>query len=62
MERTGKSLESVASEILCEGLRFKVKPHAFRFRAGIDLDRIGQFADELEDEELSIKLTADGKP
>jgi hypothetical protein len=26
----------------------KVIPHSFGFRAGVDLDKLGQFADELE--------------
>jgi len=30
--------------------RFVVTPHAFRFRAGVDLDRLGQLADDLEAE------------
>ena len=36
--------------------RFKVEPHVFRFKAGIDLDKLNQLADELEAEEFSRKL------
>lgn len=31
--------------------RFRVEPHSFRFRPGIDLDKLNQLADELEAEE-----------
>lgn len=37
-------------------VRFKVEPHDFRFKAGIDLDKLNQLADELEAEEFSRKL------
>ena len=35
---------------------FKVIPHDFGFAPGIDQDKIGQWADRLEDEELARKL------
>ncbi len=37
-------------------VRFKVEPHAFGFKAGIDLDKLNQLADELETEEFLRKL------
>jgi hypothetical protein len=70
MRRRQVRLKSVINDLLREGLRasenepvrrrpaFKVEPHAFGFRAGIDLDRIGQFADELEDEQRLAGLAA----
>lgn len=36
--------------------RFKLEPHAFGFKAGVDLDKLNQLADELETEEFSRKL------
>jgi hypothetical protein len=36
---------------------FKVEPHAFGFRAGIDLDKFNQLADELEVEEIARRLS-----
>jgi hypothetical protein len=35
---------------------FTVIPHDFRFRAGIDLDRLNQLADELEVQEAARRL------
>lgn len=35
---------------------FPVEPHDFGFRAGVDLDRLNQLADELEAEESARKL------
>ena len=34
----------------------KTIPHSFGFRPGIDLDKLGQFADELEAEAFAEKL------
>jgi hypothetical protein len=34
----------------------RVEPHSFGFRPGIDLDKLGQLADELEAEEFTDKL------
>jgi hypothetical protein len=62
------SLKQVINDALREGLRaleaehdkkrpkFKVEPHSFKFLPGIDLNKIGQFADELEDEEIVRKM------
>jgi hypothetical protein len=35
---------------------FRVEPWDFGFKAGIDLDKLGQLADDLEDEERARKL------
>ena len=35
---------------------FKVEPHACGFKAGIDLNKLGQLADELEAYEVAKKL------
>ena len=66
IRRTGKAMKTVINEALRLGLgmtgkpprpkRFKVRPHAFGFKPGIDLDRLNQLADELEAEEFSAKL------
>jgi len=66
MRRTGKGLKESVNEALRRGLalggrpprapRFRVEPHAFGFKPGIDLDRLNQLADELESEEASRKL------
>jgi len=37
-------------------VRFRVEPHAFGFKAGIDLDKLNQLTDELEAEEFSREL------
>jgi len=66
MRRTGKGLKESVNEALRRWLalggrpprapRFRVEPHAFGFKPGIDLDRLNQLADELESEEASRKL------
>ena len=38
------------------GTRFKVRPHAFNFKPGVDVDRLNQLADELETAEIAKKL------
>lgn len=58
MRRTGQGLKSIVNEALRKGLgigrrmppapRFKVEPHAFGVKPGIDLDRMNQLVDELE--------------
>lgn len=37
-------------------LRFRVEPHAFEFKPGIDPDKLNQLTDELDAEEFSRKL------
>lgn len=66
IRRGGKTMKAVVNEALRLGLgmagkparpkRFEVRPHAFGFKPGIDLDRVNQFADELESEETARKL------
>jgi hypothetical protein len=36
--------------------RFRVEPHAFGVKPGVDLDRLNQLVDELESEEDARKL------
>ena len=66
VRRTGRPLKTVVNEALRRGLglmgkpsrhvRFEVRPHAFGFRPGIDLERLNQLADELDTEEAARKL------
>ena len=66
MRRTGKGLKVIVNHALRLGLglagkpvsvpRFELRPHAFGFRPGIDLDRVNQLVDELEAEETARKL------
>lgn len=66
MRRTGHGLKAVVNQALRLGLalggkparppRFKVQPHAFAFRPGVDLDRLNQLLDELEVEEGAPRL------
>ena len=66
MRRTGKGLKATINDALRRGLRtggkpprparFEVRPHAFGFRPGIDLDRLNQLVDELEVQEASRKI------
>jgi hypothetical protein len=59
------TLKDAVNEALREGLkhdkneaptRFRVEPHAFGFKPGIDPDKLNQLADELEADEFSDKL------
>ena len=62
----GQSMKAVVNEALREGLKaieetsrrrprpFVVEAHDFGVRPGIDLDRIGRLADDLEDEAIAI--------
>ena len=66
MRRTGKGLKAVVNEALRVGLAvgskpprpvpFKVQPHAFGVKPGVDLDRVNQLVDELEAAEAARKL------
>jgi hypothetical protein len=58
------SLKAAVNQALRAGLKaeeraphppFRVIPHDFGFKPGIDLDKLGQLADELEVEELARK-------
>jgi hypothetical protein len=63
MKQKGLSLKRVVNDALRAGMAmddemppvtFSVEPHPCRFKAGIDLDKLNQLADELEAEE-SVK-------
>jgi len=66
MRRSGKGLKAVVNLTLRLGLglagkparppRFVVRPHAFGFKPGVDLDRLNQLVDELEAEEGARRL------
>jgi len=66
VRRTGQGFKAIVNEALRLGLgmagkpasppRFKVRPHSFGFKPGIDLDRVNQLVDELEAVEVSRKL------
>ena len=66
IRRSGKGLKTLVNEALRLGLglsgkpvcppRFEVRPHAFGFRPGIDLDRMNQLVDELAADETARKL------
>ncbi len=67
IRKSGKAMKAVVNDALRRGLglagkpprpkHFEVRPHAFGFRPGIDLDRVNQLADELESEETARKLS-----
>ena len=48
-----KTISSIMEEV---ETRFKVRPHAFNFKPGVDVDRLNQLADELETAEVAEKL------
>ena len=66
MRRTNMSMKAVVNDALRAGLgaqgkrararRFKVEPHAFGFKPGVDVDRLNQLVDEMEAEEIARKL------
>jgi hypothetical protein len=67
MAETKQTLKTVVNEALRVGLqaqppetgtqpRFRVEPHACRFRAGIDQDKLNQLAGDLEAEAAAEKL------
>ena len=66
IRRTDKSLKTVVNDALRRGLgmqgkppwpsRYKVKPYAFAFKPGIDVDRLNQLVDELEADELARRM------
>ena len=65
MKREGLTLKQAVNQALRAGLAalakprkapFRVEPHPCGFKPGIDLDKLGQLADELEVEEYRRKL------
>ena len=67
IRRTDKSLKAVVNDALRLGLgmqgkpprgsRYKVNPHPFAFKPGVDVDRLNQLVDELEADELARQRT-----
>lgn len=67
IHRTGGSMKAVVNDALRVGLgmrgkppqvaRYRVQPHDFGFRPGVDLDRLNQLVDELEAEEFARRTT-----
>ena len=66
MRRTHRSMKAVLNDALRVGLgargksrrtpQFKVDPHPFGFKPGVDVNRLNQLVDDLEVEELARKL------
>jgi hypothetical protein len=66
VRRIGNGLKAKLKEALRCGLlmagkpvrppRFEVRPHAFGFKPGIDLDRMNQLVDEVEAEDAARRL------
>ena len=66
MRRSGQGLKALVNHALRIGLglsgkrarppHFEVRPHAFGFRPGVDLDRLNQLVDELDVEERARTL------
>ena len=66
IRRTNRSMEAVVNDALRAGLemrgkpprarRFKVEPHAFGFKPGVDVDGLNRLVDEMEAEEIARKL------
>ena len=66
IRRSGKGLKALVNEALRLGLglsgkplrvsRFEVRPHAFGFKPGVELDRMNQLVDELASDETARKL------
>lgn len=63
MQRTGSGMKAVVNSALRLGLgmrgkplrppRYRVEPHAFGFKPGVDMDRLNQLVDEFEAEEFA---------
>jgi hypothetical protein len=49
--RAGLAVEDAPARV-----PFRVVPHSFGFKPGIDLDKLGQLADQLEAEDFARKL------
>lgn len=66
VKRKGRGVKAVVNEALRRGFGlptaekppppFEVRPHAYGFKPGIDLDRINQLVDEIEAREAARKL------
>ena len=65
MRQTNSSMKAVVNNALRLGLgvrgkqprppRFRVEPHAFGFRPGVDRDRLNQLVDEMETDETAVR-------
>ena len=66
MRRTNRTMKAVVNDALRLGFgaqdkalpsspRFKMEPHAFGFRPGVDRERLNQLVDEMEAEETARK-------
>ena len=63
LRRTNRSAKAVVNDALRVGLGvrgkppqlpcFRVEPHAFGFKPGVDVDRLNQLVDELEANEIA---------
>ena len=63
MRRTESSMKAVVNSALRFGLgmrgkphrasRYRVEPHSFGFKPGVDMDRLNQLVDEMESEEFA---------
>lgn len=72
MQRAGRSMNAVVNDALRAGLgvegkppratRFKVEPHAFGWKPGVDVDRLNRLDDELETDEFARSLWARSLP
>ena len=72
VRRTGRSMEAVVNDALRAGLgirgdptaapRYRVEPHAFGFRPGVDSDRLNQLADALEADAVARSVRAESVP
>ena len=66
MRRTNRSMKAVVNDALRVGLGtrgkpprarlFRVEPHAFGFKPGIDTGRLNRLVDEMEADEVARKL------
>lgn len=70
MARRHATLKEVVNEALRKGLSveperprktFRVVAHSFGFRPGIDTDKLGQLADELDTQAYAAKVTRSHK-
>lgn len=71
IRRSGREMKAVVNEALraafglapsWEPPPFEVRPHAFGFKPGIDLDRLNQRAEDLEADETARKPTPRSSP
>ena len=66
IRRTDRSLKTVVNDALRRGLgmrgkppppsRYRVNPHPFAFKPGVDVARLNQLVDELEADELARQM------